>query len=198
MPSVGTKRAKIVSSHHVRSEAALTQAYALATISTKHPYKHAPKYEHAEYMEQLIRTDKLRETVAQSISVLSRMPYFDAIAFRGNSGAIIAPTLALALDKTMLMVRKNCSCGTHSFCHSYMDVEGDYGAKTYIIVDDIISSGATARIIVEEIKKVASKAKCLGVLETYRLDNYIEHPDRPLAPPHSYAFWNDIEKRYEL
>jgi len=126
------------------------------------------------------------------------MPYFDAIAFRGNSGALIAPTLALALDKTMLMIRKNCPCGIHSFSHSSHEVEGDYGAKTYIIADDIISSGTTAQAIVEEIKKVAPKAKCLGVLETFKLDSYIKHLDRILAPPRSYGWWNEIEKRYEL
>jgi orotate phosphoribosyltransferase-like protein len=150
----------------------------------KAPYK--PVYDHVYYLEQTIRTDKLRETAAKSCEVLRRYE-FDALAFRGQSGSLIAPVLALQLDKTMLMVRK--SSEAHD-CHSGRLVEGDLGARTYIIVDDLISSGRTVQTIVREIGKVAPKAACLGVLEYTCLDRVLADTRRPLAPPRAYGFYD--------
>ena len=132
-----------------------------------------------------MQTDLLRETVADCIDILRRYE-FDALAFRGQSGSLIAPVLALALDKTMLMVRKNMTD-----CHSGQIVEGDLGAQRYIIIDDLISSGKTVTTIVEEIAKVARKAVCLGVLEYTRTEAMKINPRRPLSPARSYGFYND-------
>lgn len=127
-----------------------------------------------------MRTDKLRETLSKCVSVLrQRRMDFDAIAFRGHSGALIAAPLALALDKTMLMVRKP---GVNA--HSYRLVEGDMAAKTYIIVDDTVSSGATVHAITDAIEGAAPQARCVGVLETDELSAYLAHPSRPLIDVH--------------
>lgn len=92
---------------------------------------------------------------------------FTSFAFRGLSGALIAPLLAAEMDKTLLAVRKVKSD------HGGIPVEGDYNAGNYIIVDDFISSGKTCRAIMEEVDKNLPHAKCIAVLQAY----YFDHKD---------------------
>jgi phosphoribosylpyrophosphate synthetase len=90
---------------------------------------------------------------------------FDAIAFRGMSGAIPSPVIALAMNKTMIMVRK-----PESESHSGRNVEGDRAARRYVIVDDFIESGATVQAIYDQVKeftdwyRLGEHAVCIGVL----------------------------------
>lgn len=111
-----------------------------------------------EYLEGLSHTE-LSEFLAKAIFKIS--PYkesFDAIAFTGISGALMAPLLAISLKKDLIVVRKN-----NDDCHSDDMVEGAIDARSYLIVDDGIYSGQTLRTIVRQIGKV-SRAKCAGVL----------------------------------
>jgi len=85
---------------------------------------------------------------------------FDAIAFRGLSGALLAPTVAMYMGKTLLAVRK-----TTDDCHSGRIVEGDYNARRFVILDDFVSSGETVRRILEDVSKALPNASCLGVCE---------------------------------
>lgn len=71
---------------------------------------------------------------------------FRAVAFRGMSGALIAPEIARRLGKSLTMVRKN-----KKDCHSSYLVEGALGCD-YIIVDDCIASGNTVREIQRDIR----------------------------------------------
>src|SRR4051812_10409313 len=73
--------------------------------------------------------ERFFETLHDIINVLSRYD-FDAIAFRGLSGALFAPTVAMKMGKTLIAVRKK------STIHSSRIVEGDYNARRYIILDD--------------------------------------------------------------
>lgn len=66
---------------------------------------HTPVYNHSEYLEPLVRTENLRKSVNDALDILDAED-FDSIAFRGISGALIAPTLALLMDKTLCAVRK--------------------------------------------------------------------------------------------
>lgn len=157
---------------------------------------HEPLFDHVSYLKPLIRTEELRETLQKAVIVLKRFD-FDAIAFRGISGTLIGPPLALALDKTMILVRK-----PETYSHSAHDVEGDIGARTYVIVDDIISSGATVDAVVKAIKKTAPKAVCIGVLETTKLDSHLAYLDapisRPLSPTHAYDYWDTMTGEFAL
>lgn len=85
---------------------------------------------------------------------------FDAIAFTGFSGALIAPILALRLGKQMLLIRKS-SDNTHSSFR----VEGDIAAEKFIIIDDCISSGSTIHRILNDIRDNSDlrEAKCVGI-----------------------------------
>jgi hypothetical protein len=72
---------------------------------------------------------------------------FGSIAFRGMSGAMIAPSVADALGKSLIAVRKQ---GESS--HASVNVEAESGIEPgYIIVDDFISTGATIDAIIDTI-----------------------------------------------
>jgi adenine/guanine phosphoribosyltransferase-like PRPP-binding protein len=90
---------------------------------------------------------------------------FDAIAFSGMSGALIGPPVALALGKSMILVRKPDD-DTHS-CHR---VEGDRNTRRYVILDDFVCSGDTKKRIVEGVKGFAPDAEFLGLLSVTYLD----------------------------
>jgi adenine/guanine phosphoribosyltransferase-like PRPP-binding protein len=119
---------------------------------------HTPNYCHVGYLRELLPTDRLRATVDEVAAVLQQYD-FDAIAFRGMSGALLAPPLALKLDKSLLMVRKE---DVNS--HSGYPVEGDLAAMRYVIVDDVVDSGLTLKKIVQRVAKFAPQAECIGYL----------------------------------
>lgn len=121
--------------------------------------EHIPQYDHTYYLTDYIRTDRLKALLPKLVRILKTVE-FDAFAFRGNSGALVSVPLALKMNKTMLLVRKEKDC------HSNRFVEGDLGARRYVIVDDTIATGRTVAAIVREINAVAPSAKCVGVLET--------------------------------
>jgi len=109
-------------------------------------------------MAQLLVSNRLRHLINKSLTVIPNTK-FDSIAFRGMSGAIVAPLVAMKLKKNLLMVRKS---GITS--HSGNKVEGFSKSKRYIIVDDFIESGETAAHIYYEVKDFAPKAECVGML----------------------------------
>jgi len=104
------------------------------------------------------------------------MHEFDAIAFRGLSGALLAPIVALQMGKTLIAVRKGEST------HSSRDVEGDYGARRYVIIDDIVSSGDTVRAIIADIKTENPEAYCIGVYQYLRTNAEVKTVDDVLRP----------------
>ena len=83
---------------------------------------------------------------------------FDAVAFCGNSGALVAPIVADALNKTILLVRKS---GID--CASYEMVEGAVASR-YIIIDDLVCSGKTLRHIQRSINQHHfAMSECIGI-----------------------------------
>ena len=95
---------------------------------------------------------------------------FDAIAFRGISGALVAPALAQAMSKDIIAVRKNES---H---HGDGRVEGVTHPR-YIIVDDFVESGATLRAIKRQIKRWSPESKLVGVA---LYNSFYDCEDNPL------------------
>jgi adenine/guanine phosphoribosyltransferase-like PRPP-binding protein len=119
-------------------------------------YKH--HIQCAGHLERGLNPDLRRMTVENVVRILRHYD-FDAIAFSGLSGALIVPTVAMLMNKTLLAVRKDKDA-----CHSGRLVEGDHNARRYIIVDDMISSGDTVRSIVGKISEAVPNAHCLGCL----------------------------------
>ncbi len=123
--------------------------------------RHRADYRNSSWLDNVLHRDKQRVTVRKALKAL-RGKKFDAIAFRGLSGTLIGPLLAFKLNRTMLAVRRRRGEG-----HSGMKVEGDKGARTYIIVDDFIQSASTVRSIIEEVKDFTDdEARCVGIYLT--------------------------------
>lgn len=121
------------------------------------------KYIHCDYLEEFIRVPKLKKRIKLAKAALKNYE-FDAIAYSGHSGALIAIPCALSMNKPLILVRKNGE-QTHS-CYS---VEGFASAKKYVILDDFVSCGDTYHHIVDEIKKFSPAAECIGLLQVRRL-----------------------------
>ena len=115
-------------------------------------------FDHCDYLRRFLRPDDLKEQVRLGAIALSKIKP-DAIAFTGNSGALIGAALAYETGIPMILVRK-----PSEDCHSSREVEGYRKAKTYVIVDDCVASGKTARRVQKEIKTWSPDAKCLGAL----------------------------------
>ena len=111
-----------------------------------------------DYSADFLTPTKLRRAVQKCVRIIrKRKLKFDAIAFRGLSGAVVAPMVALALKKTMIAVRKSNSHG--------IKVCGDLGAQSYLIIDDFISSGVTIRKIVTGIDRASlNEPACVGIV----------------------------------
>lgn len=159
----------------------ITDPARLLTTRLTHLLK-AKNYQHnvicASHLQKGLDPELRVETIKNLVRVLKNYE-FDAIAFQGISGALFAPVVALALDKTLLAVRK----GT-SDCHSSRMVEGDYNAKRYVIIDDLVATGTTVSRILEEIHKAIPNAECIGTLTYMWLTNTTtpESAVEPLTP----------------
>ncbi len=113
-----------------------------------------------QYLQSLDPT-LLKKEIALAVKSLTGLT-FKSIAFRGISGALVAPAVAVRLKKGLIVVRKGDITGQHS---TYM-VEGHrlIGPQKYIIIDDFPSSGLTIKKIVVEINENFNRAaKCVGV-----------------------------------
>lgn len=113
----------------------------------------------SSYLHSALDPEKVKTTVKETIRMIKQSKIeFDSIAFRGMSGALIAPMVAMALGKPVSMVRKrehNSHCG--------LMVEGCDDPATYIIVDDMISSGETMKLIVKAMGDRHTRPECVGI-----------------------------------
>ena len=149
------------------------RTYALPELTKPCMDKHVPNFDSAGYMSRYINPESLLLAVSRALTAIENLEKntgveIDAVAFRGCSGMMIGPLISVMSNKTMLMVRK-----PSEKAHSYMPVEGDRGARRYIIVDDFVDTGETVLKIRDAVKKFAPHAHCLGVLEVTLLDTFI-------------------------
>lgn len=117
----------------------------------------------ASHISFAIDVHNLRFSIDGAVEVLKHYE-FDAIAFRGMSGALIGPSIAMRLNKSMILIRKD-----NDNSHSNMSAEGDPTARTYIIVDDFQSSGSTAKEVFKGVRAFAPNAVFLGFLPVHRI-----------------------------
>lgn len=129
----------------------------------------------SDYLSNVMSPLGLQKAVRKTINIIRKSGVeFDAIAFRGLSGALVGPAVACRMKKGFLAVRKM----KEEESHSTVAVEGAVKADCqYIIIDDLISSGATVWNIVTELNKFqyvefansckavyySHKRKCVGV-----------------------------------
>jgi len=129
--------------------------------------EHTPRPNGASNIVDMMGTgwteQKWQHRYHRALEILRRYD-FDAVAFSGYSGCLIASLLARDLGKSLLLVRKPRI--EEGDTHSCYTVEGDYEAQSYVIVDDLAASGATVRRIHSSIvSDVGPHVICLGVLQ---------------------------------
>jgi adenine/guanine phosphoribosyltransferase-like PRPP-binding protein len=72
---------------------------------------------------------------------------FETLVFRGFSGAVVGPAVALQLKKTWVLVRK-----PGDSAHSCRRMEGGVTGR-YVVLDDFIDTGSTIRAIIEAVNE---------------------------------------------
>jgi adenine/guanine phosphoribosyltransferase-like PRPP-binding protein len=151
--------------------------------------EHKPNYDSTvAHLRPFIRPSDNKKIIRNCIAVLSHLD-FDTIAFRGLSGALLAPVIAMKMGKELIAVRKG------EKCHSYRMLEGNTAVERYVIVDDFVSCGDTVRAILDEVYAVAPEAKCIGVLEAnhLRTDVYVGRDLVPSSDTMDYSTVHDWE-----
>jgi len=94
---------------------------------------------YSTYLQSVFEPHYFKRVVQDIIKILNPLKNsFDVIAFKGMSGSLVAPTVAMKLDKRLVMVRKKTDRS-----HSGMDTEGYKMANRVVFLDDCISSGET-------------------------------------------------------
>lgn len=102
----------------------------------------------ASWLQPVLCPGGLKTEVARAVKALKQVE-FDAIAFTGLSGAVLASAVALNMGKLLYCVRK----ADDKSRHSDYDVEGPLGALRYIIIDDLIQTGGTLSRIIQQVRK---------------------------------------------
>lgn len=108
------------------------------------------QYCFSQYLLPTLDVESLQKVVKLVVRVLREkvgLDNFDAIVYSGMSGAGVATAVAVAVGKSLLMVRK---VGVD--CHSGLIVEGATRAERVVIIDDCIASGATLVRVVRAIE----------------------------------------------
>lgn len=112
---------------------------------------------HTSYLHEVYSTPErykaLIDSVVKRCRALQKSIPFDAIAFRGTSGAAVAYPVALRLGISLICVRRENE-GSH---HWGGIVEGSdvRSVKRYIVIDDFISTGQTMDAILDAINDKA-------------------------------------------
>jgi adenine/guanine phosphoribosyltransferase-like PRPP-binding protein len=84
---------------------------------------------------------------------------FEAFAVSGLSGIVLASVLAHRMRKALVIVRKEETPSPNS----YNKIEGPDDLTSFVVLDDLISSGGTLRRIVEGVAIRYPHAKGAGV-----------------------------------
>lgn len=116
-------------------------------------------YKHSDYLRHALQTECRKTIIELAVQHLEGID-FDCIAFSGMSGALIAPSIADALNKHILIVRKR-----EDSTHSRFKVEGWMPeAFRYIIIDDMISTGDTIGRIIKTVNpKESDEIDLVGI-----------------------------------
>jgi len=155
---------------------------------------------HTDYLQPIFDKGSRTRAIKYVLKTLENIEY-DAIAFSGMSGALMASIIADRTGKGLIMVRKK-----RDDSHSSFFVESTAYKKDtvkYVIIDDLISSGDTIHRIMEyvsdySINSEMSKMLCVGVVlysPTHILNNNIPKAvvgiDNELVPVWCRKFKNN-------
>ena len=115
------------------------------------------------YLSSQLKPNLAKKTVRKVIAEIRRQKLeFDTIVFSGYSGSLIAPAVAMLLDKSMAFVRRETH---HNHSGQKLETSGAT-LESFIIIDDIVERGNTIKRIIKRIQDTIgySDAKCVGVI----------------------------------
>ena len=99
---------------------------------------------------------KIVARVTKAIRKQKKILKFQAIAFTGSSGAALAYPISFITKIPLIHVRKGKSHGN--------SIEGgNHDIERYVILDDLIDTGATVKRIFNKIKQ-EGEVECVGIL----------------------------------
>lgn len=114
---------------------------------------------HTDYLNSVFNPRQLKATIAWCVRAVATLKKrgikFDTLAFTGTSGAAVGFAVGAATGTPVTFIRKPQRSHFHGG-----DIEGMLGTKTYVFIDDFISSGATYR----RVQKKMGKSKCVGAI----------------------------------
>jgi len=84
---------------------------------------------------------------------------FDTMVGTGFSGSIVIPSLALAMGKKFVLIRKE----TDDSHHGPGQLLGDLGAR-WVFVDDFVSSGRTRKRVMGKIAAAAKESEIVTTM----------------------------------
>lgn len=117
----------------------------------------------SSYLECALDPKQAKKKVAALVKLLKPLSgEFDSIAFCGSSGLLIGPTVAQRLNKQMILVRKEGANDNNH--HSDYQVEGNSASQHYVIIDDLVCTGATIDFIKEKIENKFKTPTCRGIV----------------------------------
>lgn len=129
----------------------------VTVVLARFAFMEKPTHNHdSQYFPAVVHADKRRTAVEWMVERLKHVR-FDAVAVTGVSGISMGAIVAYEMNKSLVVVRKE-----KEESHSYYKIEGPLEAS-YVIVDDLVASGATIKRIVEQLAAV-STAVCNGVI----------------------------------
>jgi adenine/guanine phosphoribosyltransferase-like PRPP-binding protein len=114
----------------------------------------------ATYLQKIVTAEGMGRAVLSLTKRLKPIAHeFDAVAFRGFSGALVAPNVAQRLRKDVIFVRKP---GEMEHSHSCRTVEG-VESRRYIIIDDFVGFGTTVEEMVADIEESQIGGELVGI-----------------------------------
>lgn len=119
-----------------------------------------------DYLTSVYDVQKFQKTADRCLRAAEQMRKdhpFDAIAFTGTSGAAMAYILSNMMTVPLICVRKSTEQSHYSMAGHGL-IEGFTAAERYIIVDDMVCSGATAYAIRKAVETRIPRAKLVGMV----------------------------------
>jgi len=132
---------------------------------------------HSSYLAPLFTPKSLRHILDDAQNILSAVN-FDSIAVRGSSGLLVGGALADRMNKGLFLIRKEPE---HS--HSGFIIEGDSDYRKYIILDDLVCTGMTVRVIRTAMETFMPLTELVGAyIYLDRLDSRLPKGYSPRLP----------------
>jgi len=117
---------------------------------------------HSTYLKKIFDPTLFKRTVrkvVKKVREIQKTTPFNAIAFTGQSGAAMAYPVACKTELFLICVRK-----VGEKCHGQqIESANNRDIKNYIIIDDLMGTGATVMRIREQLKEV-DIGDCVGIV----------------------------------